>query len=427
VTTLTQRALDPVRQVLDNGLVVMVRQARTTPAVTIQAAIRAGSLYDPDDQLGLAHFLSRTIDRGTSRRSADQIAEELDSRGVSWSIGTTRHQLTISCTCLSEDFDHMIDLLGDVVMRPTFPEDQVIRRRGEIITNIRQDEDNPAVVAVEGLMALLYPAPHPYGRRARGTVASVESVDSASLEGFYRRRFSPVTVSLVVVGDVEHSQVIESASRIFRDWKNEASADTTVSTPVSPSARRTEVFSMMNKAQADIAYGFVAATRADPAFYALWIMNHALGQYALGGRLGDSIRERQGMAYYVFSSLDANIGAGPLVIRAGVNPANVDRAIQSIDEELRSALSPGFTERDVQESRQYLIGSLPRNLETNAGVASFLQAAEFFNLGLDYDRRLPSLLEAVTLDDVWAAARLVLDPERATVVVAGPYAVRLQS
>ncbi len=421
MTTLIQRALDPVRQVLDNGLVVIVREARTTPAVTIHAAIHAGSLYDPDGQLGLAHFMSRTIDRGTARRSADQIAEEIDCRGVSWSIGTTRHQVTVSCTCLSEDFDHLLDLLGDVVMRPTFPDEQVVRRRGEIITAIRQDEDSPAVVAVERLMALLYPAPHPYGRKAKGTVESVGSIDAGALERFYRSRFSPSTLSLVVVGDVDPSQVIESSSRIFRDWQAGVPADIGVPPPAARSTRHIEVLSMMNKAQADIAYGFVAASRSDPAFYALWIMNHALGQYALGGRLGDSIRERQGMAYYVFSSLDANIGTGPLVIRAGVNPANVDRAIRSIDEELRAAISPGFTDRDVQESRQYLIGSLPRNLETNAGVASFLQAAELFGLGLDYDRRLPALLEAVTLEDVQAAARRVLDPDRATVVIAGPY------
>jgi zinc protease len=178
---------------------------------------------------------------------------------------------------------------------------------------------------------------------------------------------------------------------------------------------------MMNKAQADIACGFVTITRQDPAYYAYWLMNVALGQYALGGRLGDSIRERQGMAYYVSSALDANRVEGPLVIRAGVSPANVERAVASIDDELAALVSTGLSEKELNDSRQYLIGSLPRALETNAGIAQFLQTAEFFGLGLDYDERLPDLLRTVGLDHVHAAARRSLLPDRATVVIAGPY------
>jgi zinc protease len=177
----------------------------------------------------------------------------------------------------------------------------------------------------------------------------------------------------------------------------------------------------MNKAQADIAYGFIAITRADPAYYAYWLMNHIMGQYSMGGRLGDSIRERQGMAYYVFSSLDANVVPGPLMIRAGVNPANVVRAVESIDAELKGLVTEGPTEQELADSKQYLIGSLPRNLETNAAIAAFLQTVEFFGLGLDYDRRVPDLLRAVTRDQVHEAARRAVDPSQAAVVVAGPY------
>ena len=121
---------------------------------------------------------------------------------------------------------------------------------------------------------------------------------------------------------------------------------------------------MMNKAQADVAYGFTAIRRQDPQYYAYWLMNNILGQYALGGRLGDSIRERQGMAYYTFSSLDASLGPGPLIVRAGVSPANVERAVASIDEELAKLAAEGPTDRELAESKQYLIGSMPHTLET---------------------------------------------------------------
>jgi zinc protease len=150
-------------------------------------------------------------------------------------------------------------------------------------------------------------------------------------------------------------------------------------------------------------------------------MNNVFGQYSLGGRLGDSIRERQGMAYYVSSSLDANVAEGPLVIRAGVSPANVDRAVASIDEEVAKLAADGVTQQELDDSRQFLIGSIPRALETNAAIASFLQTEEFFGLGLDYDARLPELLRGVTLDEANAAARDAVAVDRATVVIAGPY------
>jgi zinc protease len=178
---------------------------------------------------------------------------------------------------------------------------------------------------------------------------------------------------------------------------------------------------MMNKSQTDIAYGFVTIARQDESYHAYWLMNNILGQYSLGGRLGDSIREQQGMAYYVFSSLEANLMPGPLVIRAGVSPANVGKAVASIDTELRKLVESGPTEQELIESKQYLIGSMPRTLETNMGIATYLQTAEFFGLGLDYDVRLPDLLRSVTHEQVHEAARRAIDPDDATVVVAGPF------
>jgi zinc protease len=208
---------------------------------------------------------------------------------------------------------------------------------------------------------------------------------------------------------------------VFGGWRTLAPPPFVVP-PVAPAAgRRRLVIPMMNKTQADIAYGFTTITRRDAAYYAFWLMNVAFGQYAIGGRLGDSIRERQGMAYYVSSRLDANVSPGPLTIRAGVSPANVDRAVASIDEEVVRLARDGLTPQELDESRRYLIGSIPRALETNAAIANFLQTGECFGLGLDYDARLPSLLGAVTLDDVHAAARRALDPDRATLVIAGPY------
>jgi zinc protease len=294
-------------------------------------------------------------------------------------------------------------------------------KRREVVTLIRQDEDNPAVMATEGLLTDLYGADHGYGRRLRGSVETVGAIDADALRRFHGERVRPGAMSLVMVGDVDPQQAIDAARQAFGDWRGAPSAPVELSDGVPASVRRMRAIPMMNKAQADIAYGFTSIRRSDPAYYAYWLMNNILGQYAIGGRLGDSIRERQGMAYYVFSALDANLIPGPLMIRAGVSPANVDRAVASIDEELERLRADGPTDREMTESRQYLIWSMPRTLETNVGIASFLQTAEFFGLGTDYDLRIPGLLQAVTRDEVHEAARRTLDPQTATIVIAGPY------
>ena len=413
--------LNPVRTTLENGITVLAKKTTTTPSVAINLAVRAGSASDPPAAPGTTWLLSRVIDRGTTTRSAADIAEDVDSRGITLNITVTRHLFTLVCTCLSEDFEPVLSLLGDILMAPSLPEEEIAICKGEVITAIRQDDDNPAVRATESLMTLLYPAGHPYGRRTKGSIEIVEALTRADLASQHVARFAPSEVTAVLVGDVDTTHAKEVAARVFGGWR--APAPTPVPLPpVVPSNRRQRVvIPMMNKSQADIAYGFTTIKRRDPAYYAFWLMNNVFGQYSLGGRLGDNIRERQGMAYYVSSTLDANIAEGPLAIRAGVSPANVDRAVAAIDAEVASLVADGMTQKELDDSRRYLIGSIPRALETNAAIANFLQTEEFFGLGLDYDVRLPDLLTAVTLDEANAAARQALNPDRATVVIAGPY------
>ena len=383
-------------------------------------------LAAPPDCAGLAHFVSKTIDRGTASRTAEQIAEDLENRGVSLSVALNRHAMWLICTCLSEDFEPVLTLVGDVAMHPEFPDSEIETRRREIMTLLRQDQDNPATVAMEALMRALYGDGHPYGRPLRGTIDVVERIGRRDLQEFHGRRFVPQLMSLALVGDLDPERAMEVTAGVFGEWEGTPSPAIEFPPVATARQRRVQVLPMMNKAQADIAYGFTSIRRLDPRFHAYSLMNNILGQYAVGGRLGDSIRERQGMAYYTFSSLDASFAPGPLIVRAGVSPANVERAVASIDAELAQLAAEGPTERELAESKQYLIGSMPRTLETNVGIATFLQTAELFGLGLDYDLRLPDLVGEVTREQVHEAARTVLDPSRATIVVAGPYSGSLQ-
>ena len=415
-----------MRVTLENGVTVIVKSNHTTPAVSTIIGVRNGAFVDPPDRDGTAALCARVLDRGTVTRSADAIADDLDGRGASLSVIAGRHQMALAATCLSDDFPSVLSLAADVARHPRFADDEIATRRDNLITSIRQEEDNPASMASDAFMKALY-GEHPYARKVRGTVPGVEAIRRQDLVRFHQKGFDPPGITVVVVGDVNEDAAITAVSRLFEDWSPYDSSSrerpaVTVPDSPAPAGRQLVTVPMMNKSQADVVYGFVGIRRSDPGYTAMSVMNNALGQYAIGGRLGDNIRERQGMAYYVFSSLDASFGQGPFSIRAGVSAANVEKTIASIDAELAAVLDAGFTAQEIDESKSYMVGSLPRQLETNGAIASFLLTVDMFDLGLDYDQRLPDMIGAITKDSVDAAARRLLDPARATVAVAGPWA-----
>ena len=412
--------LAPVREQLTNGLTLLVQQTRIQPAVTISAAVAAGSVCDPPDREGSVHLLSLLLDRGAGVRTADDIADILDLRGVSPTIGVTRHATTVTCAALAEDVETVLEVVCDMLRAPRCPDEEVDTRRGQLLTQLRQDEDNPATRAIEAAMTLLYGETHPYGRRPKGSARTLETIDRRQLLDLHAAWFAPDRLTLVLVGDIGASAAVDVVTRVCGDWATRGAPAPALPPPPVPTRRRV-VIPMPAKAQADIVYGLTTIPRSDPAFYAYWVMNNVLGQYGIGGRLGRSIRERQGMAYYAGSVFEASHIAGPLLVRAGVHADNVDRAIASIDAEVAAMAREGVTKEELANAKRYLVGSIPRSLETNAGIARFLQTTEQFALGLDYDSRLPGFIEAVTADAVAGAACSALVTERAAIAIAGPY------
>jgi zinc protease len=409
------------RRVLPNGLRILTARNHLIPAVSIAIGVEAGATADPQDAPGTAALTARVLDKGTERFDADAIADELEGRGASLSVGAGRQQIVTGATCLVDDVPAVFAVACSVVRQPTFPDREVATRRTELVTAIQEAADDPATVAVDALHERLYPAPHPLGRPVRGRREVVERLERNDLAAFHARHFVPSATIAVAVGDLDAEALADHIAEHLEDWEGAAHARVTSPIQRPQTERHLLVRAMPDKAQCDVAYGFVGLARTDPDYYAALVMNNALGQYALGGRLGDSIRERQGMAYYVYSQLDAGRDAGPLMVRAGVARDNVERTIASIDRELDAVLTAGFAADEVRDAKRYLVGSLPRQLETNAGIAGFLLAAETYGLGVDHDARLPALIGGVTDGDVGRVARRLLDPVRAVVVVAGPW------
>jgi zinc protease len=414
------RGLTPARTVLDNGVVALAQESGATPAVAINATFLAGSADDPPDLPGVSYLARRTIDRGTARLAADDIADILDDRGVSLRVSVSRHSFSISCVCLVEDFAEILSLVADVARAPVFPEEEIEKRRLEAITSLREDHDDPAKVAVDLLYEELYGPCHPYGRPLKGTIKSLETITRRDLLDYYTRYLTPSRLRIAIAGDMPGSAALAAVGRQFGGWPSGDDEPLVIPFPPDGRDRSLRLHPIPAKAQTDLAYGFTTIRRLDPRYYAYAILNNVLGQFGLGGRLAENIRERQGMAYYAYSTLEASVGEGPLIVRVGVDPHDVDRALAAIDAEVRTLAEEGPTEQELENTRESLIGSLPRMLETNESIAEFLIYVEQFGLGLDYDRRVSELFRQVTMRDVREAAREALDPARAAVVVAGP-------
>ncbi|MGE5813157.1 MAG: M16 family metallopeptidase, partial [Acidobacteriota bacterium] len=215
MSAIAHAGLSPVRSTLENGMVVLARQTTATPAVTIHAMIHAGTVHDPVGTPGVAHFVAKVLDRGTETRTAEDIADALDERGVSFSIKAGRHTTGLSVDCLSEDVDLILDLVADILRHPSFAEDQIALRRREIITRLKQDEDNPGARAIEAVFPLMYGAGHPYARPGKGTASSVERIGRPDLQALHRARYAPGRISLAIVGDIEPDRAVSAAADRF--------------------------------------------------------------------------------------------------------------------------------------------------------------------------------------------------------------------
>lgn len=420
MTAVLGRGLSPARHVLSNGVVVLAQENRGVPAVAVTASFDAGSITDPEGLPGVAYLAAKTLDRGTQTRSAAAIADLLDDRGVSLRVAIARHTLTVSAVCLSEDLDEVLRLVADVVRRATFPGDQVEKRRIKAITSVRQDLDSTSSRASAAAHQLLYGPAHPYGRPRKGTPESLERITRTRLAEFSSTWLTPGALRIAVAGELEPAGIIARIARLLEDWEPRPRPLAIVPAPA-PVDRALRVVPMGGKPQTDIAYAFSTISRLDPRYYAYLVMNTILGQFGLGGRLADNIRERQGLAYYAYSTFDGMAGDSPLVIRVGVDPENTATVLASIDAEVRALALHGPTADEFTDAVDSLVGGVPRLLETNETITEFLQLSEQFGLGLDYDRRLPGLLRAVTPIDVAEAAREVLDPARASIGIAGPH------
>jgi zinc protease len=410
------------RFALSNGIKLIVQENHVSPSVVVRGHLWAGSNSDPLEQMGLARFTASAVTRGTTTRTFQEINEITESVGANVFVGGGRHLTGFGGKSLAEDFGLLIDVLSDVLLNPTFPRREVDKVRGQIITSLKELEDDTRGLASREFRRVLYTLGHPYGRPGDGTLDSVPGIRRDDLENFYRTYYHPQGAVVVVVGDVQAEAVRDTLEAALDGWQPAADAPDFEVPEVQPLAeQRRYVRTMMNKTQADIALGTVGPARAAEDYYAARLADMILGHLGLMGRLGETVRDQQGLAYYASSGLEGGLGRGPWRVRAGVNPVNVDRAIESILAEIARLRDEPVTGQELEDGQDYLTGILPLRLETNEGIASTLLEMDLYQLGDDYVIRYPDLIRAVTQEQIQAAARKYLDPEHYALVIVGPY------
>lgn len=409
------------RTVLPNGIVVLGNERPESASVVLRARLRAGGIFDGADAEGLARLVAIMLQRGTERHTFVELNERTDSLGASIGAEPGRLVVDLRVRCLEEDFAELTGLLADVIRRPTFPAAELEKVRGQTLTAIMQGDQDTRTVAERGLRKLAYPADHPYSRSITGTKESVAALDRDALVAFHARHYRPDVLSFAVVGGIAFDEAVRVIGEHFGDWRSEDEAPAfTIPVAAPPAETRREEFTLAGKSQSDISAGHPALPRSHPDYYALDVANFVLGRFGLSGRLGKRIREEQGLAYSTSSSLDGGMGPGLWAARAGVNPANVDKAIESMIVELRRLQDEPVEADELLDAQDFLTGSLPLALESQDGVARAALDIELYDLGLDYLDRYPGIIRALTREQLQAAAQRHLHPDKLAITVAGP-------
>ena len=408
------------REVLSNGITILTRSNFNSPSVSISGYIQTGSLFDPDGKLGLADFATSALMRGTANHSFDALYNELESVGASLGFDSGLHSTSFSGRALAEDLSLLLGLLSETARHPIFPEAEVEKLRNQLLTGLAirmQDTSDMADITFD---EILY-HDHPYSRSEDGDPDSIKAITRDDLVDYHHYGFGPRGLVISVVGAVEPKQAVDLVHHALGDWKNPKQREL----PTLPELKIMDEtvkrhYKIAGKSQADIVIGSNGPRRKDPEFMAASLGNSILGQFGMMGRVGESVREKAGLAYYVYSSLSAGIGPGAWTVSAGVNPSNVKKASDLIVKELKRFVKESVTDEELTDSQANFIGRLPLAFESNSGVAGSLLNIERYDLGLDYYRRYPDLVRSVTASDVLDAARKYIDPDRLAVATAGP-------
>jgi predicted Zn-dependent peptidase len=403
-----------------NGVTVLSERVATVRSAAVGVWVRTASVHEPRSKMGVSHLLEHMVFKGTERRTAQQIALALESRGGSLDAYTSRDTTAFHARVLDADLPLALDVLTDLVRHPVLRESDLELERNVVLEEINVVEDTPDDRVFDLSSGLLWPE-HPYGYSILGTRDSVSALCSADLKQLHETAYFPGNCVIAVAGNIEHARLLEEVERLgwFAPGSGNGVHRAPTSAPAPPAARGTDERHLKDSAQTHIVFATDAVPYGDPRRYAVLVLANVFGG-GMSSRLFQRIREELGLAYsvYAFSSLYRDVGV--VGVYVGTQPKTAEQAAAAIREEYATLAREGLNDAALAEAKQQTQGQLVLSLESPS--ARMYRLAGFKVYGSRY-QSLDQALAAVaqlTPDDILAVAREFFDPKRQTAVWLGP-------
>ncbi|MEJ7809274.1 MAG: pitrilysin family protein [Gemmatimonadaceae bacterium] len=412
------------RHTLANGMQLVIAPVRKLPVVTVRVVAEAGAVSEPEQCEGVAQLTARALLEGTERTDGIELAERFERLGASVESGASWDSASLTTTVLTERLPEAFTLLGEVLRSPSFPEREVLRLRAERLAELLQLRAEPRGLADEMFARFLYEPASRYARPEDGSEASVSALGRAEVEAFYRERYRPGGMTLIIVGDVGVVEAAALAERTFGDWRAGTPAPAVVMDRAVSGGRRVHVVGKADAPQSELRIGHAGLPRVHPDYWGVLVMNSILGGL-FNSRINLNLREVHGYTYGAFSTFDWRRGAGPFSVSTAVQSDVTDAAAREVLVEIERIRRDAVGSDELSLATSYLDGVFPIKYETTAAIAQALAAMVVYGLPDDYFDTYRANVRAVTITDVLTAAERHLHPDALQLVVVGdPAAVR---
>jgi zinc protease len=401
---------------LANGLQVVAVSHHEQPAVTLRLIVRAGAAQDPDDKPGVADLAAALLDQGTPTRSAEQIADAIDSIGGALGTGAGSDLSYVNAVVMKDSFDFALDLVSDLVQHPAFAPEEIERQRQQALSGMRVSYDDPEFLANAVFDRLVY-GRHPYGRPAGGTPETLTSLTRNDLLAFHRAWFGANNAILAVVGDVTSDEAFAGAERAFGTW-GRAAAEAARPVDPPPPVRRLLIVDKPGAVQTEIRVGNIAIPRKDDDYTALDLATKILGGEG-ANRLHRVLRTERGLTYGASADFNALKQTGDIVAQTNTRSETTGETLRLMIDEVWKLIRDRVGDRELAGAKEYLTGSFPLTIETPSQIALQVLNAVFFGLNMNDLQTFRERVGAVDVDAVQRVARNYLHPDKLTIVLVG--------
>jgi predicted Zn-dependent peptidase len=413
-----QLTLPPIqKRALSNGLPVWLVESHEVPLIQVNLVVQAGSGDDPAGKFGLGSLAAAMLDEGAGSRSALEIADVVEFLGATLTTTSSYDASAVRLNVPVARLGDALPVMADVVLRPTFPQEELERLRQERITSLLQARDDAASIAAMAFSRIVFGGTHRYGTGAIGTEATLKAFTVADLRTFHTTFYQPSNAALVVVGDVTADQVLPQLEKQFGGWQGMPVKRAVV--PVAAQLTRGQIYIVdkPDAEQSQIRIGWVGVPRPTPDYFPLVVLNTVLGG-SFTSRLNQNLREQHGYAYGASSGFDMRLSAGPFVAAAGVQTDKTAEALNEFFNELNAIGKPIGAE-ELAKAKNYVALGFPAEFETSGDLSRNLEELIIYKLPDTYFERYIANVQAVTADAVQKVAARYIQPSRFAVVVVG--------